>query len=340
MLTDTEGKIQYVNSAWMKIYGYSQGEALGETPRLLRSGHHGKSFYAVMWADILDPAKGYWKGEVINRTKDGREIPMLLTISPYRDKAGVIRGYMSIAVDIREKKQLEAQILRQDRLASIGLLASGLAHEIGTPLGVVRGRAEYLLEDADPGTRRNLDVIVTQIDRVSKLIYSLLHLARSGGSELTASVNVRNVVNDVGALIAPKLRQDGIRFEVVVPGGVEVVAESSRLQQVFLNLCMNSVHAIETAIRDGRKQGHRLTVSAADKGNTWAIDVTDTGCGVSKENMENLFKPFFTTKEVGEGTGLGLVVTHQIVQSWGGTMWAESVDGSGTTFRLEIPKAA
>lgn len=341
MLTDIRGVILYVNPAWERAYGYPRAEALGQTPRLLRSGQHDASFYAKMWVEILDPKKGSWHGEVINRAKDGREVPVHLTISPFRDDGGVIRGYMSIGVDIREKKELEAQVLRQDRLASIGLLASGLAHEIGTPLGVVRGRAEYLLADAPEGTpaRRSLETIVSQIDRVSKLIYSLLNLARIGPSEITTPVSVAAILREVGELIHQKLHAGRIAFEICFGDEVVVKAEPGRLEQVFLNLCVNAVHAIEAAIQDGRATKHAIRASAKGVNDMWEISLDDTGCGISSENMNHLFKPFFTTKDVGCGTGLGLVITHQILQSWGGAIAVESREGTGTSFKVRLPKA-
>ena len=103
MITDIQGTILYVNKAWEEIYGFSREEVIGKTPRVLRSGIHDKDFYQVMWAQILDPRKGYWKGEVTNRTKAGEMVPVLLTISPYRDDNKALLGYMSLGVDIREK---------------------------------------------------------------------------------------------------------------------------------------------------------------------------------------------------------------------------------------------
>ena len=339
MLTDIKGMIRYVNKAWERIYGFSREEAMGNTPRLLRSGRHGKDFYSKMWIQILDPSQGYWKGEVVNRSKDGGEVTMLLTISPFRDEADRIRGYMSIAVDISERKKLEAQVLRQDRLASIGLLASGLAHEIGTPLGVIRGRAEFLQADAPEAHKQSLEVIVNQIDRISKLIYSLLHLARSGHSETTTSVVVKTVLKEVQSLLAQTFRAHGIAFDIKFNGEVTVRAEKDRLEQVFLNLVMNSVQAIEMSKDAGKRGPHRIGISARTTENMWEICITDTGCGISEENMKHLFKPFFTTKDVGVGTGLGLVVINQILQSWGGSIWAESKEQAGAAFKILLPRA-
>jgi PAS domain S-box-containing protein len=144
MVTDKKGILRYVNPAWALTYGFDRDEVIGKNPRVLRSHLQDDAFYKAMWAQILDPSIGFWRGEVTNKAKDGRLVPVLLTITPYRKADGEIVGYMGIAVDLTDHKRLETQVLRQDRLASIGMLASGLAHEIGNPLGVIRGRAELL----------------------------------------------------------------------------------------------------------------------------------------------------------------------------------------------------
>jgi PAS domain S-box-containing protein len=341
MLTDVRGTILYVNDAWQRIYGFSKAEALGSTPRLLRSGHHDQDFYERMWKQILDPKQGFWKGEVINRAKDGREVAILLSISPFREGGETIQGYLSIASDISEKKQMEAQILRQDRLVSIGLLASGLAHEIGTPLGVIRGRAEYLTSDPaqTPQARRFLDVIVHQADRISKLVNSLLNVARLSSADAVAPVRVAAVLREVAGLVSQSLKEQGIELKLQVDERVRVLAEASRLEQVFLNVVMNAIHAIESAIAGGDEKAPYIRISAERRMNQWEIAVEDSGCGISPEAQQHLFKPFFTTKDVGKGTGLGLAITHQLIHAWGGTIWAESSEGRPTVFRIRLPVA-
>jgi PAS domain S-box-containing protein len=341
MLTDISARIFYVNGAWERLYGFSREEAIGQTPRLLRSGHHGPAFYEAMWRQILDYNRGYWQGEIVNLAKDGREVPVLVTISPFRNENGVLKGYMSFAVDMTERKKLEAQILRQDRLASIGLLASGLAHEIGTPLGVIRGRAEFLargLSD-ETGDKASLGIIVAQIDRISKLIYALLNLSRVGPAEHTTRVSVAKAAEEVKCLVEQELEKNAIELRQEIPPELIVRAESDRLGQVFLNLVMNAIHAIAFAAAHGRTEGHYLRLSAAREDSEWEISVEDTGCGIPAENRMHLFKPFFTTKEVGSGTGLGLAITHQLVQSWGGKIWAEARPVHGTIFKIRLPAA-
>jgi two-component system, NtrC family, sensor histidine kinase HydH len=240
-------------------------------------------------------------------------------------------------------KQREAQILMQDRLASVGLLASSLAHEIGTPLSVIRGRAEYLAIQVanDPGIKKNVDVIVSQIDRVSKLIRSLLNLARGESTSPSGDVAIDQVASEVIDLMGHELRKHGIEVknELTPQIALRVRAASGPLHQVLLNLLVNSVHAIESAQTHGRDSGHFIRISAKEVGGRCAVSVQDTGCGISKENLRNLFKPFFTTKEIGVGTGLGLATSYRIVESWGGSIEVESQEGAGSTFTILLPKA-
>jgi signal transduction histidine kinase len=240
--------------------------------------------------------------------------------------------------DITQRKQLEAQVLQQDRLASLGLLASSLAHEIGTPMGVIRGRAEMMLGRADDLMKTNLDIIITQIDRITKLIQSLLQLARGSQSDAVVPVDIRIVMNDVIQLMSHELERKNIRLETKVVGNTIVKSEAGPLGQVLLNLLVNSVHAIVEAHGNGRQYGHRIYLNVEDKGKEVEISLNDTGCGISEKNIPHLFKPFFTTKAIGVGTGLGLATTYKLVQSWGGSIHVESKVGEGTTFILRLPK--
>ncbi|MBI5139370.1 PAS domain S-box protein, partial [Candidatus Nomurabacteria bacterium] len=302
MITDKNGTLIYVNPAWTKTYGYTRTEVLGQTPRVLHSEHHNLEFYTKMWSDILNIKKGYWKGEVINRAKDRTLIPVLLTITTFKSLTGEILGFMGIALDIHEQKQLEDKVVHQDRLASIGLLSSGLAHEIGTPLGVIRGRAEILqTQTKDTHIKNGLDVIISQIDRISKLIGSLLRVSRSSTDVKMTRVNVLNVVNDVLALVRDHFKKDSVEVKVNISQDLFALADFSRLEQVLLNLTMNSIHAIQKSIKDCiTHTPHVFSITSGGHMEHVCICVSDTGCGISKENMKKLFQPFFTTKKSGE----------------------------------------
>jgi PAS domain S-box-containing protein len=341
MITDKHNKLVYVNPRWESIYGYSAEEAIGETPRILRAENQGLSFYKKMWEDILNPEKGYWRGELINLTKEGEKVPVLLTITPFLEANREVTGYMGIAVDMREEKKLEQQVMHQDRLASIGVLASGLAHEIGTPLGTIRGRAE-LLQMAAKGNESilsGLKVIISQIDRVSKLIDSLLRIARSKQTIELQKIKLLPSILDVENLLIQKLKKSGISFSIECPENLQILSERSRLEQVLLNLCMNAIHAIEEKMNFTPDSSvNQIKVSVEETDECVFIDIRDTGCGISPKNIPNLFKPFFTTKDVGKGTGMGLAIVAKIVDEMQGTITVSSELGEGTCFRLRLLK--
>lgn len=344
MISDKAGRLQYVNPAWERTYGYSKSEAIGDTPRILRSHHQSDEFYRQMWSKILDPEIEMWKGEVVNRAKDGKFVPVLLTITPYK-KEGETVGYMAIAVDLTERRSMERQILRQDRLASIGMLASSLAHEIGNPLGVIRGRAEIIMNSLKSGlvnktdaSVQGLDTIIGQIDRISRLIESLLKISRVPQEVRLTAVPLGPLAHDVSALLAENLRRRGIELENQLQGAqVAVMADSQHLQQILLNLIINSMHAIEEERkRSGRTDGHyvRLACDRNESEYTTLI-IEDTGCGLTPDVKQRMFEPFFTTKTPGQGTGLGLAIVHRLIEEMQGCIRVES-EGPGLGTRILI----
>lgn len=350
MLTDRSGRLTYVNPAWVLTYGYSKEEAIGSTPRLLRSSGQSDAFYRAMWGEILNPEIGFWRGEVLNRAKDGHLVPVLLTITPYRESSGAIAGYMGIAVDLSDQKKMEHQILHQDRLASIGMLAGGLAHEIGNPLGVIRGRAELVLKQirGNEAAEKNLEIIVGQIDRISGLIQSLLHVSRAPAraSTVLSDVNLKTIVDEVLILVGEECRRIGIDLKSAGLNHL-IRADSSHLQQLFLNIFINSMNAIEELRIEEKAEGRpsknhliEVTATSADDG-VLRVVIRDTGCGISPENIDKLFQPFFTTKDPGKGTGLGLSIVSKLAAEIGATVSVTSEGlGSGAAFTLTFSKGS
>ena len=297
--------------------------------------------------------------EVIRK---GSRVPVIMLTS-FHDN-GIDREVMSIgAADYLQKNQLSAsdmlertlryaiyraqmqtQAISQDRMASIGLIASSLAHEIGTPLGVIRGRAEYLAMQAEDSIpiKKNVEIILSQIDRVSGLIRSLLNLAHGDKSEKTEAISVNHGLSTVLELLAHEFRKNEIEIINLLDTEhpVFVLGQAEKLQQVLLNMTVNSVHAIAKARENGRTQGHFIRFFCRDLGTQYELSIEDSGCGISEENKENLFRPFFTTKPAGKGTGLGLATSQWIVQSWSGSIEVESQINVGTAFRIFVPKSS
>jgi signal transduction histidine kinase len=226
-------------------------------------------------------------------------------------------------------------------LASIGLLAGGLAHEIGNPLGVIRGRAELVMNQVRDNEYavQNLSIVLGQIDRISGLIQSLLRVSRVPDLTPLKTVNLARSVADVVELTSEECRRKEIslRFHDVERN---VMAEESRLQQLLLNIVINSIHAIEEqkAKSPRANEVHLIEISSKslENGNC-LLSVRDTGCGIAPENVGKLFKPFFTTKEVGKGTGLGLAIVAKLVEELGGKISVRSDGpGRGAQFDFEM----
>ncbi|MBC7384712.1 MAG: PAS domain S-box protein [Cryobacterium sp.] len=339
MISDQSGSLAYVNPAWTTTYGYSSSEAIGQHPKMINSGCQTSEFYESMWNDILNPAKRHWKGELINRAKNGTLVPVLLTITPVKSPDGTTKGYMGIAVDMTSMKEMEAKVAHQDRLASVGTLASGLAHEIGTPLGVIRGRAEFLkMKTGDFETQRELTVVMNQTDRISTLIRSLLRVSRSSSDAFITDVSLAEVVNEVFSLVGELFRVEEIALELDIDPKMSVRADSSRLEQVFLNLMMNSLHAVQEAKGRGKPGPHRILIRLQEQHGQKKISVKDSGCGIPKENLRKLFKPFYTTKDVGKGSGLGLAIVSQLLSEMDAQISAKSEPGEGATFTISLEK--
>lgn len=252
-----------------------------------------------------------------------------------------IRYSVKHAADLEAIREREIQILRQDRLASIGLLASSLAHEIGTPLGIIRGRAELLAKKLSSNelVQQEMKVVTAQIDRVSKLVNSLLHLARGKNSENMAAVDLSAVIRDVLNLMSHEMDRKGISCSISGLHNTFVKGESGPLGQVILNLLVNSVHAIDEEQKLRPRKDHQIMVEVRQEENFIYVVISDTGVGIKEENLPHLFKPFFTTKEIGVGTGLGLATSLKIIQSWGGNIMVSSPSGHGAIFTIQLQNA-
>jgi len=250
-----------------------------------------------------------------------------------------VRYSIKHVMDMEELRESKAHVLQQDRLASLGLLASSLAHEIGTPLGVIRSRAELTEKAAGENQKlkKDMGIVISQIDRITKLVNSLLHLAREKKSDFGSAVDLDQALDDVLTLVQHELKMKDI--ELVQDHrvkNIKVKAESGPLAQVFLNLMINSIHAIESAKKQFRAGPFEISIRTEEVGEKVKIFVRDTGCGIPEDHLMQIFKPFFTTKDVGLGTGLGLAVSYKYVQSWGGTLSVESQFQKETTFIVEL----
>jgi two-component system, NtrC family, sensor kinase len=244
--------------------------------------------------------------------------------------------------EAEERLDLERKLRHSERLAVVGRLAAGVAHEIGAPLQVIDGRAKQLLNnpEAPVETRqRNLTLIRTQAERIARIVRQLLNLARPYNLRLS-DVDLPALLAETLELLETSAAQSDIRLALEPCGGLTVKADAGLLHQVFMNICLNAVQTVSTR----RQAGGRVRVEfvpeagVKDGREFAAVRVVDNGGGIAAEHFPPLFDPFFTTREPGKGTGLGLPVSRRIVEEHGGWIEAANNDEGGATFTVFLPK--
>ena len=389
-ITDAEGVISYANDKFCEISQYGKDELLGKTHRVLNSGHHAKTFFQDMWQTIL--AGRVWQGVICNRRKDGEYYWVNTTIVPFLDAEAKPFQFISVrtdvtslidmqnrlahvneqleervAVKVKELESAQQQLLQTEKMASIGQLAAGVAHEINNPVGYINSNigsldqyikdlfrllevyesAEVLLSDDEvaqkiTALKQEIDVDFLKQDvldlikesnegvsRVKKIVQDLKDFSHVDAAEWSV-VDIHNGIDSTLNIVNNEIKY---KASVVKEYGDLPMVECmpSQINQVFMNLLVNASHAIEErgtiTIRSG----------ATDDGWVW-VDVSDTGKGMSNDELKRIFDPFFTTKPVGEGTGLGLSLSFGIVKKHGGRIEVKSELGEGTTFRICLPQ--
>ncbi|MGA9363726.1 MAG: PAS domain S-box protein [Bacteroidota bacterium] len=328
-ITDVSGKIIYVNPAFERVSGYRKEELLGRNPGILSSGLHDKSFWKRAWETIL--AGKVWTGEVVNKRKNGKLFYAELLISPIIGPEGEVIGFLGSHRDITEKKRLEEQLVRSQKMESIGTLAAGIAHEVGNPLTSISSIVQVIERTTtDQFAKEKLDLVKDQITRISRIIRDLVDFSRPSNYERQAT-SVNKVLQDTVNMVAYGNKAKKITFKLQLEQTVPPLSIiPDQLAQVFLNILLNAADAI-----DG-KEGRIIVRTTASDEKVYII-FQDTGRGIPEENLEKIFEPFFTTKAIGEGTGLGLWVSYGIIKNFNGDIKVASVVGKGTTFTVILP---
>ncbi len=265
---------------------------------------------------------------------EGRKQLLVNTaIAPFQTDEGVQAGWIIVIEDVTDRANLEEQLRLSEKMAAIGLLAAGVAHEVNTPLTGISSFTQMLLDRSDPANPDThlLEKIEQQTFRAAKIVNSLLNLSRPSSGE-TRVIDLNVAVSDVLALLEHQFRTHKVQVRRHLEGpSVLVRGVEYKLQQVFLNLFLNA--------RDAMPRGGWLSVTTAISGDEALVEVADTGVGIPSEHLARIYDPFFTTKAEGRGTGLGLSVTYGIVQEHGGTLTCDSNPQHGTRFRLVLPLA-
>jgi PAS domain S-box-containing protein len=324
--TDAKGIITSVNHKFCEISKYNREEILGKDHNILNSGYHSKDFFKNLWKTI--GSGSVWKGEIRNKAKDGTYYWVDTTIVPFINGQGKPYQYLAIRNDITERKKTEEVLHRQDKLAAVGQLAAGVAHEIRNPLTSMKGYAEFLqLDEKDPERMEFLSIILDEIERVNTIVEDFMVLAKPKVVELEEK-NVVPVIKNVVSLLEFEARKKNVRLTFDCNHEIiQIECDENRLKQVFLNFIKNGIEAMPN--------GGELHVKTIIHDNNVQISIQDTGVGISEEKLKKLGEPFYTTKK--NGNGLGLMVSFKIIESHNGKVFVESEPNKGTTFNILLP---
>ena len=346
-VTDLEGKIQYVNTMFKKMTGYSSEEVIGQTPRLLQSGLTDRETYKDLWATILSGRK--WHGEIQNKHKDGTVFWAHLTISPVALYSDTINHFVAVHEDISERKLAEEKLTAAKEQAEIASRAkseilANTSHELRTPLNAIIGFSSSIQNETFgplnvPAYADYVDIIKESGEHLLALINDILDVASLEASQVTlytTTFRLADVVQSSFRLVAPRAEQVGIGISC---SGIDqetyLHADERRIKQIFLNLLSNAVKFTT--------KGGTITVSLTKKNHGGlTISVSDTGIGMDKEDITKAMTQFGQVESDHtrryHGTGLGLPLTQGLVELHGGTLEIISQKGVGTTIKVQLPK--
>ena len=347
MVTDRQGILEYVNPAFEALTGYGREEVCGKTPRILKSGEQPPEVFQEMWKTIS--AGNVYRGILVNRKKNGELYHVEESICPVRDATGEITHFIANGRDLTERMRLEAQLLQSQKMDAIGNLAGGVAHDFNNLLTIITSYAELAL-DAVPREsplESKIQEIILAARRAAELTRQLLAFGRKQPQALRVAD-----LNQVIARIAntlPRLIGEDIGFTFTRGEGLgSVRVDPLQIEQILMNLAANA--------RDAMPQGGQLRIETSNQrleddyvqckkaviptGRYALITVSDDGTGIPPEHMPHIFEPFYTTKPLGKGTGLGLATVYGIVKQNKGYIWAYSEPKMGTVFKIYLPCVA
>jgi PAS domain S-box-containing protein len=325
---DIDGTITDINSSGLEMLGYGEHPAslnlfdLFARPEQLHN-----------YRRAVEETGSISDFEIECIGKDGSLHHLLISANSIFDQSGKVIGHEGIGKDMTRLHTMTQQLINQEKMASVGQMAAGVAHEINTPLGIILGYSQLMMDDfpKESETYNNLQVVERQTKSCRKIVADLLKFSRQAGSD-TAPLNLNDIIEEVLAVTEHTLNINGIevirRFAPQLP---QVRGDAEKLRQVFINLINNAQHAMV--------DGGTIVIETVQQGAHLTARVIDSGTGISDDIKQKIFDPFFTTKKVGDGTGLGLSVTYGILQEHGGSIRVESpvADGKGSAFHLTLP---
>jgi two-component system NtrC family sensor kinase len=328
LTADLEDRVESWNPQLEELLGVTRAEAVGRKlgdilPRGLAD--------EIAAQSESEHVSGIYKFHL--NTQKGQHAVVNASIAPLLGKTGARLGRLVLLDDITQRVTLEEQLVQNEKLTSLGLLAAGVAHEVNTPLAVISNYIQMLAKQIPPDDPRQktIERIVKQTFRASEIVNNLLNFSRTGGAELK-EVDLNSILEETLTLVQHPFKTGQVTVLRSLKDQLPpVLGSTTRLQQVFLNLLMNA--------RDAMPGGGMLEVRTTAHNGSVEVELTDNGAGISPEHLHKIFDPFFTTKPTGRGTGLGLSVSYGIIKEHAGKVDVRSTPGKGTSFRLEFPAA-
>jgi len=333
-ITDVNGRIIYVNKAFVNSSGYSKEELIGQNPKLFGGGKNSKKFWEKMWSTISSGK--VWVGEIENKRKNGEPYHSQVLISPIIDAGGKVTGYFGVHRDLSDKRVLEKQLIHTQKMESIGTLAAGIAHEVGNPLASISALVQVAQRSTtDPFISEKLGLVKSQVTRISKIIRDLVDFSRPSNYELLMT-DINENIKEAVEITKVGTKAKNIDFIIELTENIpSLPLIADQIQQVFVNILLNAVDAIQEKKDDTSR--NKIVVKSFIEDESVIINFEDTGPGIPEANYTKVFEPFFTTKKQGKGTGLGLWVSYGIVKSFQGDIKIKSTLGSGTSFIINLP---
>lgn len=368
MLTDTKGKIEYVNPTFTQLTGYSLKEVIGKNPRFLKSGEMSQDEYKKLWERIT--SGNDWKGEFHNKKKNGELFWERAIISPVKNEKGVVTHYIAVKEDITKHKMTKKiienqkqQLIQADKMVSLGTMAAGVAHEINNPLNVAIGDVHLIRRDTrdlldfinqfskislPPDTLKEIERLKMDMDlpymienfdkkisrcedameRIKEIVQNLKYFSHLDNSEIV-DVNINKSIESTIRMVPKKYKHD-IEIKTEFGSLPNVPCYGRQINQVFLNIVVNALNAME--------EKGELKIETLSDDKYIYIKFCDTGPGIPEDKIKKIFDPFYTTKPVGEGTGLGLSISYSIIDKHGGEITAVNNVDKGITFTVKLLK--
>jgi PAS domain S-box-containing protein len=331
-VADLSGYIIFANRAWADMHGREIKNIIGRHLGIFHSSNQLERQVKPFIDTVIE--RGALQGEIDHRRVDGTEFTTWMSVTLLRNDKGEPVGTIAVARDITERKETEDKAIRSERLATAGLIASGIAHEINNPLTAIYASAQMLaseLRDAPETVRNKMEKILSGSERIRELMKDFLTFARPVVSEEKIEVDIGEVLMQ-SIMMTSHLKKRGTEVKTILkPDLPGVVADPNQLSTIFTNLLINAHQALET-------RGDLIEVETCQRGQEWIeIIIRDNGIGIPPELGDRIFEPFFTTKSSEKGTGLGLAIVHSILSSLGGNISFKSEPGAMTEFFVRIP---